>query len=121
MKLIQSNLIQPSHIKTVYGKVSYVYADYTASGRSLKFIEDYISKKVLPLYANTHTSVSLSGKHTNHLRESAREAVRSVTRCNESDLVIFVGSGTTGAVNLLVNKMKIKEQVENSKNSRSNK
>ena len=37
------------------------YADYTASGRSLSFIEDYIRDAVLPLYANTHTESSGHG------------------------------------------------------------
>ena len=37
------------------------YADYTASGRNLTFIEDYIREQVMPLYANTHTESSGTG------------------------------------------------------------
>ena len=45
------------------------YADYTASGRSLSFIEDYLRDAVLPLYANTHTESSGTGLQTTRFRE----------------------------------------------------
>ena len=48
------------------------YADYTASGRSLTFIEDYLRDAVLPLYANTHTESSGTGLQTTRFREEAR-------------------------------------------------
>ena len=44
---------------TVFGKRNLVYVDYVASGRSLSFIEDYLSLAVLPYYANTHTITSM--------------------------------------------------------------
>ena len=42
-----------------FGPRRLVYADYTASGRALGFIEDVIRENVLPLYANTHTEARI--------------------------------------------------------------
>ncbi|HSD71176.1 MAG TPA: aminotransferase, partial [Thermoanaerobaculia bacterium] len=59
-----------------YGLRRVTYADYTASGRSLTFIEDYIREAVLPLYANTHTESSGTGLQTTRFREDARSIIR---------------------------------------------
>jgi selenocysteine lyase/cysteine desulfurase len=80
-----------------------IYADYTASGRALTFIEDYLREAVLPLYANTHTESSGTGLQTSRFREDARTIIRDAVGGNRDDhAVIFVGSGMTGAINLLV-------------------
>ena len=50
-----------------FGPRRLTYADYTASGRSLSFIEDFIRDAVLPLYANTHTESSGTGLQTTAL------------------------------------------------------
>ena len=42
-------------IRTVYGEKPHVYCDFTASGKSLTFIEDYLQQQIMPLYANTHS------------------------------------------------------------------
>ena len=73
------------------------YADYTASGRSLDFIEDFIRDAVLPLYANTHTESSGTGLQTSRLREDARRMIHDAVGGTEEDLVIFCGSGATAA------------------------
>ena len=44
-----------------FGVRRVTYADYTASGRSLDFIEDFIREEVMPMYANTHTETSTTG------------------------------------------------------------
>jgi len=36
-----------------FGKRPLIYTDWTASGRAVKHIEDYMNKKVLPYYGNT--------------------------------------------------------------------
>ena len=55
-----------------FGPRRMVYADATASGRSLTFVEDFIRDQVLPLYGNTHTEASATGRRTTALREEAR-------------------------------------------------
>lgn len=78
------------------------YADYTASGRSLAFIEDFIREAVLPLYANTHTESSGTGLQTTRFRENARRIVREAVGATDEHAVIFCGSGSTAAVNRMI-------------------
>jgi selenocysteine lyase/cysteine desulfurase len=85
-----------------FGPKRMVYADYTASGRSLAFIEDYIRHQVLPLYANTHTEASATGLQTTALREDARALIHRSVNGGDEDVVIFCGSGTTGAIDKLI-------------------
>ena len=90
-------------IATPFGLRRVTYADYTASGRSLSFIEDLIRDAVLPLYANTHTESSGTGLQTTRFREEAREIVRRGVGANADDhVVLFCGSGSTGAINTFI-------------------
>ncbi|MCU1417735.1 MAG: aminotransferase class [Schumannella sp.] len=85
-----------------FGPRPVVYADYTASGRSLTFIEDYIRSAVLPLYANTHTESSGTGLQTSRYREEARAIVAECTGATDDHAVIFCGSGSTYAIDKLI-------------------
>ncbi len=85
-----------------FGPRRMTYADYTASGRSLDFIEDFIRDAVLPRYANTHTESSATGLQTTRLREDARQMIREAVGGTDDDIVIFCGSGATAAVNKLI-------------------
>ncbi|PIE27150.1 MAG: aminotransferase [Micrococcales bacterium] len=84
-----------------FGPRRITYADYTASGRSLTFIEDAIREQVLPRYANTHTESSGTGRQTTRLREEARELIARSVGAGEEHAVIFTGSGCTAAIDKL--------------------
>ena len=85
-----------------FGPRRLVYADYTASGRALTFVEDVIRDEVLPLYANTHTEASTAGRQATRLREEARGIVHRAVGGREDDVVVFTGSGATGAIDRLL-------------------
>ncbi len=86
-----------------FGPRRVTYADYTASGRALSFIEDFVRDAVLPLYANTHTESSGTGLQTTRFREEAREIIRRCLGAGNEHAVVFCGSGMTGAVDKLIN------------------
>jgi len=85
-----------------YGERRVTYADYTASGRALSFIEAFIREQVLPTYANTHTESSGTGLQTTRLREQARRIIRDALGGDDRNSIIFCGSGSTAAIDKLV-------------------
>ncbi|MGB0702712.1 MAG: aminotransferase class V-fold PLP-dependent enzyme [Pseudohongiellaceae bacterium] len=100
---IRENVIgERRGIETAFGTKPLVYADYTASGRSLHFLEDFIRRQVLPLYANTHSETSFTGAQSTALREQARTIIRRAVGGCDDDQVIFCGSGATAAISKLI-------------------
>jgi selenocysteine lyase/cysteine desulfurase len=93
-----------------FGPRRIVYADYTASGRALSFVEDYIRRRVLPLYGNTHTEASATGMHTTALREDARRVIHRAVNGGEDDVVLFCGSGSTAAIDRFVRVLELDRQ-----------
>lgn len=91
-----------------FGSRRVTYADYTASGRSLTFIEDFVRNEVLPLYANTHTETSRTGLQTTRFREDARRIILRAVGGDERDAVLFCGSGATAAVNKLIDLLNLR-------------
>ncbi|KAF8701640.1 hypothetical protein HU200_033479 [Digitaria exilis] len=99
---VRSQLVgRDAEFETPFGRRALLYADHTASGRSLHYIEDYILHHVLPFYGNTHTEDSYVGSRTT---KTVRKASRYIKRCmgaSADDALLFCGSGATAAAKRL--------------------
>nr|XP_034171195.1 uncharacterized protein LOC117600215 isoform X1 [Osmia lignaria] len=85
-----------------FGRRKVVYCDYTASGRSLQFLEEYIAKEVLPYLGDTRASTSICSLQSSLFRHEARDIVRHAVGAGEQDAVLFTGQGTAAALRTLL-------------------
>lgn len=86
---------------TPFGRQQMIYADWTASGRAYQAIEDRLAKEIMPLLGNTHTETTVTGKSMTLAYEQAKQIIKQHVNAGEDDVLIFAGSGMTGAVNKL--------------------
>ena len=106
---VRDNIIGNSAvIDGPFGPRRLVYADYVASGRAYGPIEDTIRDHVLPLYANTHTESSTTGRQSTAYREQARHIIADALNASEDDAIVFCGAGCTGAIDKLIGILRLK-------------
>ncbi|OIW18167.1 hypothetical protein TanjilG_31287 [Lupinus angustifolius] len=84
-----------------FGRTRLVYADHTASGRSLYYNENFIINHLLPFYGNSHTCDSYVGSRTTKMLHEATEYIKKCLGGGENDAIMFCGSGTTSAIKRL--------------------
>lgn len=100
---IRAGLIgEDVQIEGPFGPRPLIYADYVASGRALRQVEDFIRDHVLPYYANTHTQASYCGQYMTRMREAARAEIARMVGADAETSVIFAGSGSTAGINRVV-------------------
>jgi selenocysteine lyase/cysteine desulfurase len=87
-------------ITTPFGERLMVYADYTASGRCLGFVEKYL-QSLQRIYANTHTEDDISGRSMTQLVEKAEHAIKRSVNAGPDGRIVCVGTGATGAIDKL--------------------
>ncbi|CAH1427994.1 unnamed protein product [Lactuca virosa] len=88
-------------ILTPFGRRLLTYADHTASGRCLQYIEEYIIETVLPFYGNTHTSDNHTGDQTMRILHEATGFIKKCLGGTQDDAILFCGSGTTASIKRL--------------------
>nr|WP_315246748.1 aminotransferase class V-fold PLP-dependent enzyme [uncultured Flavobacterium sp.] len=82
-----------------YGKKKIVYADWTASGRLYRPIEEMLLNKVGPFVANTHTETAVTGSVMTLAYHDARAIIKEHINASSDDVLLTVGTGMTGAIN----------------------
>src|SRR5579859_8096306 len=84
-----------------FGRKRIIYADWTASGRAYRPIEEWIQDRVLPFWGNTHTETTVTGTMMSRAYEEAKTIIKGHVNAKDDDVLIFCGSGMTAAVNKL--------------------
>ncbi len=82
-----------------YGKQKIIYADWTASGRLYRPIEEKLLNEIGPFVANTHTETSVTGSAMTLAYHNARNIIKKHVNASEEDVLLTVGTGMTGAIN----------------------
>jgi selenocysteine lyase/cysteine desulfurase len=90
-----------TQFETPFGIQQLIYADWTASGRAYAPIEKRLQHDIMPMMANTHTETTVTGTAMTRAYEQAKHIIKQHVHANENDVLIFAGSGMTGAVNKL--------------------
>ncbi|MCB0396297.1 MAG: aminotransferase class V-fold PLP-dependent enzyme [Flavobacteriales bacterium] len=75
------------------------YADWTASGRLYRPIEERMQNEVAPFVANTHTETSFTGSTMTQAYHHAMHLIKRHVNASENDIIISSNSGMTGVVN----------------------
>ncbi len=95
-------------IETPFGTKQRLYFDYIASGLPFEPIENAIREHIYPHMANTHTESNFSGRHMTFQVEKAYEEVNRSLGATDDDVIVFVGAGSTAAINRLILAMGIR-------------
>jgi selenocysteine lyase/cysteine desulfurase len=81
------------------GKKRIIYADWTASGRLYRPIEDRILSEFAPFVANTHTETNVCGTLMTLAYHKARDIIKQHVNAAPTDCIVNYGSGMTGVIN----------------------
>ena len=81
------------------GKKEIIYADWAASGRLYRPIEEYITNTLGPYVANTHTETTLTGTVMTTAYHQAFKIIKNHVNAGPDDCLLFAGFGMTSVVN----------------------
>ena len=84
---------------TPFGKKKIIYADWIASGRLYKGIEEKLNKEIFPFVANTHTETSTTGATMSLAYNESSKIIKDHVGANSDDVLISAGAGMTSLIN----------------------
>ncbi len=86
---------------TPYGEKKIIYADWIASGRLYKDIEERMLNNFAPFIGNTHSESSITGKLMTYSYHKAHYIIKKHVNANDNDIIITAGFGMTAVINKL--------------------
>jgi selenocysteine lyase/cysteine desulfurase len=84
-------------ILTPFGERMLVYCDYTASGRCLHFVEEFLLR-LQRNYANTHTEDDITGRSMTHLLRQAESIIKKSVNAGPDGRIVATGTGASAAI-----------------------
>ncbi|MBN1822599.1 MAG: aminotransferase class V-fold PLP-dependent enzyme [Prolixibacteraceae bacterium] len=86
-------------IETPYGNKTINYADWIASGRLYKPIEEKICETIGPLVGNTHSETSETGIVMTQAYKLSHKIIKEHVNAGPNDVIITAGFGLTAVIN----------------------
>lgn len=83
---------------TPYGRKQLIYADWIASGRLYKPIEEKLFSEIGPYVSNTHTETNETGTSMTLAYHEAHRIIKKHVNAGPDDVIITSGFGMTGVV-----------------------
>lgn len=84
-----------------YGIKKLLYADWAASGRLYRPIEAKLADVFGPFVGNTHSHSNMTGTMMTNAYDEAKRIIKKHVNAGPEDILLFAGTGMTGAVNKL--------------------
>jgi selenocysteine lyase/cysteine desulfurase len=101
-QLFRSQIIgNEQYFDSPYGRKNILYADWTASGRLYRPIEQKVTEVIGPFMANTHTESNATSLKMNSLYHEAKKIIKQHVHASDQDVVILDGFGMTSVINRL--------------------
>ena len=96
----RNNIVGINHsFESSYGNQKIVYADWTASGRLYGPIEKKMLESFGPFVGNTHSESTVTGGLMTHAYHHAHSIIKKHVNASDDDVLLFVGTGMTTAIN----------------------
>lgn len=87
-----------TEFETPFGTKKIIYADWIASGRLYKPIEEKLCETFGPYVANTHSESSVTGTTMTLAYHQAHKIIKEHVNANQDDVIITAGSGMTTVI-----------------------
>lgn len=84
-----------------YGPMRMIYADWVATGRLYRPVEERMIEVVGPWVANTHSEASESGTLMTRAYQFALQKIKKEVNAGPNDVILTAGTGMTAVVNKL--------------------